>query len=192
MPPNPKFTREQIVEASLRIARGEGQSALTSRRLGKELGSSAQPIFTVFQNMDEVRRETFNAAKRLYHSYILNKGPDSQAFRRVDYIHFAKDEPKLFALMFMTPYETEYALTGIFSGVFTNTEALITSVQEDYHLSYEDAETLCSSMWIFIHGIACLCAAGMTEFIKTEVETLVNNTFEGFLHNLKNKKGTPS
>ncbi|MDR0294517.1 MAG: TetR/AcrR family transcriptional regulator [Oscillospiraceae bacterium] len=186
MPPKPKFTRGQIIDAALALIRDGGFAALTARNLGKRLGSSSQPIFTVFQNMDEVQQETRKAARNLYCSYVLGKGADSAAFRRVDYIHFAKDEPMLFAMMFMTADKSEYSMKDILSGVFTNTEALIAAVQEEYRLSREDAHTLCSSMWIFIHGIACLCAAGMTQFVETEVEALVNNTFEdilrGFAH----------
>ena len=48
MPPRPKFTKEQVLEAALRIVETEGESALTARRLGQELGSSPRPIFTLF------------------------------------------------------------------------------------------------------------------------------------------------
>lgn len=47
MPPKAKFTKEQIVNAALDIIRENGTSELTARALGKRLGSSACPIFTV-------------------------------------------------------------------------------------------------------------------------------------------------
>lgn len=66
MPPKAKFTKEQIVNAALDIIRENGTSELTARALGKRLGSSACPIFTVFDNMEEVLTETVKAAKILY------------------------------------------------------------------------------------------------------------------------------
>lgn len=70
MPPKAKFTKEEIVEAALNIVREDGISNLTARALGSELGSSARPIFTVFQNMDEVQQAVIDSAKQLYADYI--------------------------------------------------------------------------------------------------------------------------
>lgn len=50
MPPKAKFAKEEIVNAALDIVRTEGFESLTARALGSKLGSSARPIFTVFQN----------------------------------------------------------------------------------------------------------------------------------------------
>lgn len=188
MPPKPRFTREIITQAGLALVRKGGYAELTARNLGNELGCSSQPIFTEFHNMEEVRNSVYDSIKKLYHSYILGKGADSDAFRRIDYIRFAKNEPKLFTIMFMTSNETKYAFSDILSAVFTNTEALIESVQNDYKLSREDAHTLCCSMWLFIHGLACTCASGMTLFIESEVEKFVNDTFEAILQGLRRTK----
>jgi len=146
LPPKPRFTREQIVAAALNLLRSGGLLALSARSLGKALGSSPQPIFTMFRDMEEVQCETVSAARELYRGYVMGKGTVSNAFRRIDYIRFAKDEPKLFAILFMTAKDTEYALCDILSVVFTNTEELIASVQKDYKLTREDAHMLCSTM----------------------------------------------
>ena len=55
MPPKAKFTRDEILEMAFQIAKEEGIDAVTARELGSRLGSSARPIFTVFENMDEVK-----------------------------------------------------------------------------------------------------------------------------------------
>ena len=62
MPPKPKFERREIVEAALDLVSRRGPEALTARNLGERLGSSARPIFTVFQGMDELRQEVRTAA----------------------------------------------------------------------------------------------------------------------------------
>ena len=54
MPPKAKFTRSELIQAALDLVRSKGADALTARALGQRLGSSARPIFTVFQSMDEV------------------------------------------------------------------------------------------------------------------------------------------
>ena len=76
MPPKPKFTREKITEAALNIMRARGAESLTARELGKALGSSPCPIFTLFADMDEVKASAMRAARVLYGEYIA-KGLDA-------------------------------------------------------------------------------------------------------------------
>ena len=55
MPPNPRFTEKEIVDVALGLVSEKGITALTARELGQYLGSSTRPIFTVFENMEEVQ-----------------------------------------------------------------------------------------------------------------------------------------
>ena len=52
VPPKCKFTREEIIQAALDIAKKEGIVSITARSLGAKLGSSSKPIFSVFENME--------------------------------------------------------------------------------------------------------------------------------------------
>ena len=70
MPPKAKFTKEEIMEAALRIVKTDGFDALTSRELGARLGSSARPIFTVFKSMEEVQQGVMKSARALYKEYV--------------------------------------------------------------------------------------------------------------------------
>lgn len=81
MPPKAKFTRDQIIQAGLDIVRKNGMEALSARALGTELGSSARPIFTVFQNMEEVQDEVVKSAKLLYAGYV-RKGLEQDLDRK--------------------------------------------------------------------------------------------------------------
>ncbi len=65
MPPKAKFTQEQIVETALSIIENQGLENLTARNLGENLGSSARPIFTAFNNMDEVIEATVRNLHKL-------------------------------------------------------------------------------------------------------------------------------
>ena len=70
MPPKSKFTRDEILNMALCITKEHGIDAVTARELGNRLGSSARPIFTVFENMDEVRKSVILKAKELYGQYV--------------------------------------------------------------------------------------------------------------------------
>lgn len=64
MPPKPKFTKEHVVHVALELVSKSGIEALTSRGLGKALGCSACPVFTMFKDMGEVRNEVYKEAKK--------------------------------------------------------------------------------------------------------------------------------
>ncbi|HCG61822.1 MAG TPA: TetR/AcrR family transcriptional regulator, partial [Collinsella sp.] len=63
MPPRVKFTKEEIVEAALRVTREGGIDSLTARSLAAELGASTRPMFTYFETVDELKHEVHEAAK---------------------------------------------------------------------------------------------------------------------------------
>ena len=43
MPPKPKFTKDEIVQAALEVVSQKGVEALTAKELGDALGSSPAP-----------------------------------------------------------------------------------------------------------------------------------------------------
>lgn len=55
MPPKPKFTREEVATTALAIIKENGVSALTAREVGKRLGTTVSPIFTIFTNMEDLK-----------------------------------------------------------------------------------------------------------------------------------------
>ena len=66
MPPKPKFTKEQILDAALDIARTRGANAIVARDVGKRLGTSSSPIFTFWSNMDELLADVKTKAYEIF------------------------------------------------------------------------------------------------------------------------------
>lgn len=64
MPPKPKFSREDIINAAFDIVQKNGTDAMTAREVGKYLGTSSTPIFTAFNDMSELRAAVCDKAKR--------------------------------------------------------------------------------------------------------------------------------
>ena len=73
MPQKAKFSKEEIVEAGIKILRKDGPEAVTARAIGDMLNSSARPIFTVFESMGEVLEGIKERAMDIYTEYV-NKG----------------------------------------------------------------------------------------------------------------------
>ena len=100
MPPRVKFTKEEIVEAALRVTREGGIDSLTARSLAAELGASTRPMFTYFETVDELKHEVHEAAKGIYKTYIERGLAEPVPFLGVgqNTIRFAREEPELFRI----------------------------------------------------------------------------------------------
>ncbi len=190
MPPKPKYTKEEIVAAALRLVSRNGLDALTAKSLGHALNTSATPIFTVFNSMQEVQDEVRIAATRRFEDYAHRAGSHMPVFKQVgmQMILFAKEEPQLFRLIFMsgscavTPFDDHYAYLG---GV---AEECLSAIEADYGLSPEDAETLFEHVWIHTYGIGALCATGMCRFTQEEISQMLTQDFTAMMMLLKAEK----
>lgn len=187
MPPKAKFTKEDIIEASIDIVRKYGFSALTARALGAKLSSSARPIFTVFKSMEEVQQEVIKASKKLYTEYIEKGLSQEIPFKGVgeQYILFAIKEPKLFQLMFMKEQIKVPELSEVLPIIDENYEKILGSIQNGYGLDSASAQKLYRHLWIYTHGIATLCATKMCRFTGQQIGELMTEVFAGLLKNMK-------
>lgn len=187
MPPKAKFSREEIIAMALEITREQGIEAVTARELGARLNSSSRPIFTVFENMEEVLKEVEKAAKELYRQYVEEGLKQELAFRGVGiaYIQFAVREPRLFRLLFMCEQQEGNDLEHILTMIDENYEAILRSVQEPYQLNEESARKLYQHLWIYTHGIAALSATRVCQFTPEEIERMITEIFASLLEKIK-------
>ena len=104
MPPKTKFTRSDIVEAAFDIARAEGLSAITARKVADRLKSSVAPIYVNFKDLEEltgaVVARTFEVSGELLAQQ--NSGSPFQDIGRAS-LRFAREYPVLFRDILMNP-----------------------------------------------------------------------------------------
>ena len=147
MPPKPKFTKDEIVQAALGVVSRRGVEALTAKELGDALGSSARPIFTVFNSMKEVQDEVRAAAMRRFESYAEQRLPDMPLFKQVgmQMVLFGVREPKLYQLLFMQEKRNAVSFDDVFGELGPTAETCIRSIQEEHHMygSIRSESALC-------------------------------------------------
>lgn len=191
MPPNAKFKKEEIIAAALSIVRKQGFDALTARALAAKLGSSARPIFTVFQSMEEVQTEVIATAREQYNNYVkeaLSQSKDVHRFKCVgeQYIKFAISEPKLFQILFMKEQEDMPNFTNILPVIESNYEEILSSIEEEYGLNRSTSQRIYQHLWVYTHGIATLCATKMCCFTKEEISSMMTEIFKSILKEMRN------
>ena len=186
MPPKPKFTREEIIQAALTIVSQKGADALTAREVGEQLGSSARPIFTVFKNMEELQAEVRQAAMERFEARVAQTEPGIPLFKQVgiQMVTFGVQEPKLYQLLFMQ----EHGEAATFDDVFGTAERCIAAICQDYGLDAQDARTLFENVWIYTFGIGALCATRVCRFSPEQLGQMLTTEFQAMLLLVKSGK----
>ena len=189
MPPKVKLTKENVLAAALDLVRREGIGALNARDLAGELNCSTQPIFSNFVSMSDVRDSVVVAAYELYakrtaEEMASGEYPPYKA-SGMAYIRFAKDEPHLFAAIFMRERRENAPLELERDPV---TETAISALMNCTGLSYDDACTLHLEMWLFVHGVASLYVTGFSTPPLDKVSELISDVYHGVVIYRKEKK----
>ena len=191
MPPKAKFTRETIIDTAFIITQEQGIDAVTARELGKHLGSSARPIFTVFASMEEVKELVILRAKELYQQYVEEGLKNELPFKGIGlaYIRFASEQPKLFQLLFMSTFHDKPDLSSILPVLDDHYDRTVWSVQEPFHLEKEPAQRLYQHLWIYTHGIATMIVTGLCSYSMEQIEENMTEIVTGLLLLEERKKG---
>ena len=64
MPPKPKYTRDEVIQAAFELTEAKGILNVTARDVGRRLGPTPTPIFTYFSGMDELKEAGYQKALR--------------------------------------------------------------------------------------------------------------------------------
>lgn len=190
MPPKPKYTREEITAAALEVVSQKGIAALTAKELGHALNTSTTPIFTVFDSMQDVQNEVKAAAMARFESYAHKTGPDMPVFKQIGMkmILFAKEEPWLYQLVFMSANSDVRSFDDIYARLGTVADECLDTIRQDYGLTDADARTLFEHTWIHTFGIGVLCATGMCHFSGEQVSHMLTQDFTAMMTLLKEHK----
>ena len=192
MPPKAKFTKEQITKAALCVVSEKGAQALTAKELGAALGTSTTPIFTVFDSMQEVQDAVMLAAMERFEEYAHKAAHIKPVFKQVgmQMILFAKEEPKLYQLIFMSSISEAQTFDDIYAHLGSLADECLNVLQKDYDLSKDNAKTLFEHVWIHTFGIGALCATGMCDFSHEQIAQMLTQDFTAMM--MLMKSGKPS
>ena len=190
MPPKAKFTKEQITKAALTVVSEKGVQALTAKELGAALGTSTTPIFTAFNSMQEVQDAVMLAAMERFEEYAHKAAHIKPAFKQVgmQMILFAKEEPKLYQLIFMSSISEAQTFDDIYARLGSVADECLDVLQKDYDLSKENAKTLFEHVWIHTFGIGALCATGMCDFSHERIAEMLTQDFTAMMMLMKSGK----
>lgn len=178
MPPKAKFSREEVIAAAVALVREKGMEALTARGLGERLGSSARPIFTVFDSMEQVQGEVLQFGISRYQALVdeeMARGeyPPYKA-SGMAYITFAREEKELFKLLFMRSRSGEEQEKDEGDIV-----PIIEMIRKNTGLKEAQARLFHLEMWAFVHGLAVMAATDYCMLDRDLISRMVTDIYQG-------------
>lgn len=153
----------------------KGTAALTTRQIAAVLGVSTRPIFTYFQNMQQVQEAVRQAAQALYHSYIKKGLEQVHPFIGLgeQYIRFATQEPELYRLLFLplAPGSGNKAMEEM-----ERTQNLVLDfLQQIYQLDEAAAKRFFRDVWLVAHSLAALIVTNCCPYSPEEIRQILTS-----------------
>ena len=172
MPPSVKFTKDEIVEAALRLTRAGGIGSLTARSLAAGLGASTRPMFTHFETVDELKHEVHEAAKGVYRAYIERGLAEPVPFLGVgqNTIRFAREEPELFKLLFLQ--KPQGADGGAIEALEFSQNLVRDSIMGIYKMGAYEADCYYRNLWLIAFSFCAMIAAGECPYTDEQMSAV--------------------
>lgn len=186
--PKQKITKENILEAAFQLVRRQGFESVNARNVAKQAACSVQPIYSCYQNMEQLMEELFEYSRQYQLQYVRERLVEDNYFGSTGKCHitFAKDEPNLFKFIFLSKYIKCVTIEDIYRQY--GLEEVSSNIETSFGLSEDKAKQLYLDMMIYTHGIASTIAAGAIELSAEEVHKNADRAFTAFLAQLKEEK----
>jgi AcrR family transcriptional regulator len=184
-------TREDLIEACTLMIATDGLASFSLRKLAARIGIKAPSIYEHFDGRDallaEVRR---SAAGELRHTLIAHCQGGTPKQRLISaaggYLHFARTQPSLFALLFK---EFSSLRRGLEEPPSPDSPFafLLARVQDFAGPPCDEAESLAFGLWSLVHGAAILRQTHLKEF-SSPFDRRVMESAEALLEGWKRRK----
>lgn len=185
MPPKTKISKEMIIKAAYEMTKTTGIESVTAKAIAKQLNCSIQPVYWVFDTMENLRSAVMQEAIKEYNKYLFTEIPNLSKYQAAgwNYIRFAKEQPHLFKLLFMTERQSSTPIGE--SSLDENKEYILSLIQNDYGLNKAQANDLYVRLWLFSHGIATMIATKTVSLNDKEIGRMLMDVLMGLLQTIK-------
>ena len=185
MPPKAKITKDMILHTVLDITRETGFETVNARSIAGKLQCSTRPIFTCYENMEELKKDFLDFAYEYYLQYVSSFSSSEQIIPSLllplSYIEFAAEETHLFKLLFMNDMDLNMAEAKDFYNEADN-EKRAAAFSETIGVELERAKVIFLDLFLYTHGIAVLTAAGKIAFDRGNAEKMLMNLLSAFIN----------
>lgn len=180
MPPTPIITKQDIINAGIQLIRENGIRSINARSLAKSLSCSTKPLFRIYKNMEELKKDIKKELDNYYNDFMEKNMTNENRLlsQGISYIEFACSEKMIFSSLFMNMTMAGSSLQDIIHAEWNR--ASIENAKALTGLSTEKAEMLFINFWLYSHGIATQIVSNDIDIPLDLVKKLLKNAFNRF------------
>ena len=176
MPKLRKTSKEDIINACIKIVRKEGFEEINARRLAKELGCSTQPLFYIYKNMEEIKKDVIEEIYNIFYENIFKSNYEKLVYKDIgrNYVMFAIKEPVLYKILFAS--EKTEAISNLMNltGPLESVRKLISN---QTGLDTKDALEFHKVMWLYTNGITSSIVNNIYSLDEEEIDRLLGEHY---------------
>lgn len=174
VPPKTKTTKEEIIDAAIKIIDEKGYQNLTAREIASILRISTKPIYQNFSSMEDLKIQVLNKAYSIYASFVTQNDDYSALGQSLLYVRFAIEKKNLFNFIFMSRSNKYDSLKHLSRSLIKETK-IIENIKGFTGLDENDVYELHLYIWMTLHGIATLASNNDLTITNEELSSFVKN-----------------
>jgi len=183
-----RIKKEDLIKGAIKIIRNKGIEELSARNLAKMCECSTQPIFRLFENMDDLKNTVYNDVYEIQNKFLDNAAEHQVPFIGIglSYIEFSRKEKNLFKFLFMSSNSKYNNILDMAENEQGKNYTEL--IEKSTGLSHKSSKQIFINTWLIIHGIASMMATTNCELTNNEIETIIFDAFKGYRQVLMNKE----
>ncbi|MCU6792671.1 TetR/AcrR family transcriptional regulator [Paenibacillus sp. WQ 127069] len=183
MPPTAVITEEKILKAAFEIVRVQGLEYLTARNIAQKLNCSTQPVYRIYDNMDEVKDCVYGMAVSLMRDQIFSHQDDQNSpalNMAIGFLHFAKQERYIFQFVYLSGYKSFDLSHEVFMGDTLSMKSMLHS-KRFRAIDENKQKNIFIKISIYLTGIGTMINSGTLKMDFDETIEMVKEMYEALL-----------
>lgn len=175
------ITRDFLIDSAFILCKEEGFGNVTARKLAAKAGCSTQPIFRLYENMEDLCADIYLKTVTFYKFFYINCtkcNPEPFVDMGLAYIKFATQEKQLFRMLFTE--ESRTFSKSLYEILNSDQGFVVAEFAKANKAGVKDPQGLFTKMWIFIHGIACMSLTGDYDLDDNQTLKMLKDTVKAF------------
>lgn len=149
-----KYQVEDIINVAFELLKEKGTKEISARKVASRMNASTAIIYSNFENINVLLDIIIKKAEHLFKTYINQTVSGREIFdAALGYIKFARDEKKLFRIMFLNSDKGFDPLYNEIMEKLMKKEVLEKSFP---NIEYSEAIKKLKNLWRFVFGYATL------------------------------------
>lgn len=158
MPAVIELSKDRIVKVAVKMVNENGWDSINARSLAQWLGVSTKPLYRIYQNMDEIKKDIYTEISKQYDEFLTSRIDNKKALLTlcIAYVEFALEYKNLFISLFLSNNLKWKSIENVLDEKWN--QSTIINLVNKHGLSFDEAKNLFMNMWLYANGLATLIA----------------------------------